>query len=68
MSSGEYSEMEALLIKQMNNEQIDEDRLYGLDLLHRSQNNELAIDEMRDLESFKAERRKERRYRRELIE
>ena len=60
--------MEDLLIKQMNNEQIDEDRLYRLDLLHRSQNDELAIDDMRDLESFKAERRKERRYRRELIE
>ncbi|KAG7369597.1 hypothetical protein IV203_027343 [Nitzschia inconspicua] len=68
MSSGEISEYEELLEKQSNNEDIDVDRLYKLDLLYRYFDGEkMTIEEERDFQPVLDQRRRERRYRRELM-
>jgi hypothetical protein len=67
LSSGEVGELNDLLDRPDNGEEIDEDRLYELDLFNKRQSGEkLEDEEVADLEAFKQRRRGERLYRREF--
>jgi hypothetical protein len=67
LSSGEADELNELLDRQDNGEEIDEDRLYELDLFDKWRGgDELDDEEQADVGAFKDKRRSERRRRREF--
>nr|MCU0227887.1 hypothetical protein [Bryobacterales bacterium] len=66
LSSGELEELDHLLDAQENGEDIDEDRLYELDLFDRwKSGNSLDQAEIKDLLSFKMARKIERMHSKE---
>jgi hypothetical protein len=65
LSSGEADELNELLDRQENGEEIDEDILYELDLFDKWRGGDKLDDEEKaDVEAFKDKRRSERRHRR----
>ena len=67
LSSGELNELNVLVDRQEKGEEVDEDRLYELDILDLwHSGKDLNYEEKTDLEVFKARRQEERQYKREL--